>query len=86
MKEVGGDQSGVTGRVVGWRDLDQIAADQVQATTPPDDFQCLPSLQTTDFDRAGAKGKGGIKTVNVISEVNRMIVGHLAHPRHQRLH
>ena len=84
IKKIGADESSVAAWVVGRRDFDQIAADQVQALQATDDLEGLPGGETSDLGRAGAWREGRIEAVDIIGEIGRMIPYAAAHLVHQR--
>src|SRR5574341_928410 len=62
-QQVGAGERGVAGRVVGWRDLDEIAADKIEAAAAADDLECLRCRQAADLRRARAGRVGGVEAV-----------------------
>ncbi|MPL83906.1 hypothetical protein SDC9_29865 [bioreactor metagenome] len=86
-EEVRGDHRGVAGRIVGRRDLDQVAADKVQPGGAADDLEPLHRGQAADLDGAGAGREGRVEAVDVIAEIDRRIAdlgADLGHQRRQR--
>jgi hypothetical protein len=73
VEQVRRDQRGVAGRVVGRRDLDEVAADEVQPRAAPHDLERLPGAEAAGLHRAGAGREGGVEAVDVEAEVDRRI-------------
>jgi hypothetical protein len=58
--QYGGGERGVAGRVIGWRDFNEIAANQIHPPAATDNFQCLNCGESADFRCAGSRREGGV--------------------------
>ena len=69
---------GVGGGIVLRRDLDDVAADDVEALQAAQDFQHFARGQPADFRRAGARREGRVEAVDVEGEVGRPVADDLS--------
>ena len=73
IQNIGPGQRRVAGRIIGWRNLNQIAAHDVQPLERTDQFHRLRRGQPANLGRAGAGRIGRIKAVDVIGDIDRRI-------------
>ena len=84
-QEVGAGQCRVSARIEGRADLDQVAANEIEAAQASDDFEPLCRGEATNFRCAGSRCECGVEPVDVETEVNGARTNLLTHLRHQGL-
>ena len=84
VDEVGGEQCGDLGGVVGGRHFYDVEGDQVETAEAPNEFDDLAARHPGYFRCAGARRESGIDTVDIQRQIDR-VADYFLNPSQRRL-